>query len=61
MAEMTLQDMLEFALRRISETPAFQEIATVCPYSELTFQIHGGRYVRGDVRVKGRGQEEGKM
>ena len=61
MPEMTLQDMLELALRRISETPAFQELARVCPYAELSFQIHGGRYVRGDVRIKGRGGgEEGK-
>ena len=58
MPEMTLQDMLEMALRRISETPAFQELAAVCPYSELSFHIHGGRYARGDVRIKGRGGKE---
>lgn len=58
MAEMTLQDMLEFALRRISETPDFQEIARICPYSELHFQIHAGRYAWGDVRIKGRGRKE---
>ena len=58
MADMMSQDMLEFALRRISETSAFQELAAICPYSELSFQIHEGRYARGDVRIRGRGRKE---
>ena len=60
MQEMTLQDMLELALRRVTETPAFQELAKICPYSELSLQIHAGRYARGELRIKGRGSQEEK-
>ena len=54
MAEIILPDMLEELLRRVSQTDAFKELITICPYSEVYFQIHEGRFSRADIRIKGR-------